>query len=46
MVSDGDNAISVRSVRRKLQRAGLRGCMAIKWPFISAVNKGKRLKFV
>ena len=37
--------VSARTIRRRLLSAGLRGCVAVKKPFISARNKKKRLQF-
>ena len=37
--------VSAHTVRRRLLSAGLRGCVAVKKPFISARNKKKRLQF-
>lgn len=37
--------LSLRSTRRRLQEAGLTGCVAVKKPFISPANRLKRLKF-
>ena len=37
--------VSDRTVRRRLLSEGLRGCIAMKKPFISATNKKKRLEF-
>ena len=45
LAQEGENTVSVRTVRRRLQNSGLRGCVAVKKPFISKVNKVKRLKF-
>lgn len=43
--SDSGVRLSRRTVRRRLQSVGLRGCVAVKKPFISPANKKKRLKF-
>lgn len=40
-----DPPLSLRSTRRRLQQAGLKGCIAAKKPFISEVNRKKRLAF-
>lgn len=45
LAQDGGNDISVRTVRRRLQKSGLRGCVAATKPFISTINKQKRLRF-
>ena len=44
-MQEGGNTVSVRTVRCRLQSSGLRGCVAVKKPFISKVNKVKRPKF-
>ena len=41
----GGPLISPKSVRRRLNKQGLNGRVAIKKPFISKINQQKRLKF-
>lgn len=39
------NPVSVTTVKRRLLKAGLRGCVAVKKPFLRPVNKKKRLEW-
>lgn len=45
MATVSECKISTRSIRRKLNKAGLKGCIVKKKPFVSEKNRKKRLKF-
>ena len=45
LYNQGGKTISQRTMRRELQTAGLRSCVAKRKPHVSAINRRKRLQF-
>uniref|UniRef100_A0A3Q1EHV3 Transposase Tc1-like domain-containing protein n=1 Tax=Acanthochromis polyacanthus TaxID=80966 RepID=A0A3Q1EHV3_9TELE len=45
MATVSECKLSTRNIRRRLNNAGLKGCIAKKKPFVSEKNRKKRLKF-